>query len=142
MRKTDFSAANFQRNACEWSCIHAATRSRWHVNMQKCFPGQPRCNFNLIARYFGRAYTYTCKARRDEALLKRLRAYHADELARFTSPGLPRIMEDRGEGYSGALPREIILRTSIFSRWYISALGDDRIINFPCTLFFLEFFDI
>lgn len=38
-------------------------------NTRKCSPGRPGCNFNLIARYFGRAYAYACKVRKGEALL-------------------------------------------------------------------------
>jgi len=73
------------------------------------------CNFNLIVRYFGRAYDYECKGGRS---LKRLRVAlrcHTDELARFASPGLripvksKRIVENRAE-YSGA-PKDLNLLT-------------------------------
>lgn len=41
-------------------------------NTRKCSPGGPGCNFNLIARYFGRAYAYARKVRKGEALLNAL----------------------------------------------------------------------
>lgn len=89
-------------------------------NAQRCYPGRSRCNLNLIARYFGRAYAYACKVGR--GLIKRLRAAlhrHADELARFASPGLRvparpgRIVEDRA-GCSGAAPRDLNLLTTVY----------------------------
>jgi len=103
-----------QRKARELSSIHARTRPRWHI-MHKGVTWND-CNFNLIVRYFGRAYDYEYKGGRS---LKRLRVAfrcHADELARFASPGLhvptksERIVENRAK-YT-----RVLLKISIFSR--------------------------
>lgn len=81
------------------------------IYAEVCLPGQRRCNFNLIARYFGRAYTYTYKVRRDETKPCLIKAPSglASLTSSLVSPRLAR--KDRGGGFSGALSWEIILRT-------------------------------
>lgn len=104
MPKTDVYAAYF-RHAARRNERHANCRDKATHNAQRCYLGRPRCNLNLIARYFGRAYA--CNVGR--GLIKRLRAAlrrHADELTRFASPGLrvpakSKRMEDLGEGTLG-----------------------------------------
>lgn len=105
--KTDIYAASFPfRNVTQYNTTKGARiagnsrrdKATTAHNAQRCYLGRSRCNLNLIARYFGRAYA--CKVGR--GLIKRLRAAlrrHADELARFASPGLrvpARPRKDRG----------------------------------------------
>lgn len=98
---------------CDDRIAGRSRRAEATHNARRCYLGQSECNFNLIARYFGRAYA--CNVGR--GLIKRLRAAlrrHADELARFASPGLrvpakSERMEDRGRVLSDVPPRDLNL---------------------------------
>jgi len=105
-----FRSAETPRNAPHTNCWPRRNRDSAH-NTRKYFPGQSRCNFDLIARYFGR----TCKVRSARPYYTPLGypalCCHADELARFASLGLLVSARSKKIVLRCSFSREIILRS-------------------------------